>query len=363
MNEHSKSPDSKSRQARGRAALSNQVSRFESFEREAFDDGWDLEEEDAPLRREVIVDKSKTILARNQSPDIPFDRSINPYRGCEHGCIYCFARPTHAYLGYSPGLDFETKIHTKPDAVKLLAKELGKKSYQCRTIAMGTNTDPYQPLEKEARITRGILEYLLERRHPVSIVTKGALINRDLDVLSALAAHQLVSVYISVTTLETRLHRQMEPRAMAPGKRLATIRALHEAGVPVGVMAAPMIPRLNDMELERIMEAAREAGAQWAGYILVRMPLEIKDLFSEWLAEHYPDRADKVLGHIRETRGGQMNNAEFGQRMRGTGVYAQLLKRRFEVAHARLGFERDLLKLRSDLFRKPSADPRQMELF
>ncbi len=250
---------------RGRGARSNEVSRFDEQKREVFDDGWDIDEEALPTKREVIIDKTKTILARNTSPDIPFDRSINPYRGCEHGCIYCFARPTHCYLGYSAGLDFETKIHVKPRAVELLARELRKPSYECRPIAMGTNTDPYQPIEKEYQITRKILEFLLERKHPVSIVTKGAMIHRDLDILGEMAKFGLVHCFVSVTTLNNKLHSQMEPRAMSPHKRLATITALKDAGIPVGVMAAPMIPRLNDMELEAILEAAREAGADVAG--------------------------------------------------------------------------------------------------
>ncbi len=348
---------------RGRAALTNDSSRFDQEKREAFDDGWDIPEEEPSNRREIILDHPKTILAKNDSPDLPFDRSINPYRGCEHGCIYCFARPTHCYLGYSAGLDFETKIHVKPQAVTLLNSELAKPSYHCKPIAMGTNTDPWQPLEAEHQITRDILSYLLERRHPVSIVTKGTLINRDIDILSELAKHNLVHVYISVTTLNNHLHRQMEPRAMAPHKRLATIKALREAGIPTGVLAAPMIPRLNDMELEQILSEAHEAGAMSAKYLLVRLPLEVAALFRDWLDEHYPDRAEKVIKHIQDTRDGEMNNSEFFNRHRGNGVYASLLKRRFQIAHKRLGFADTLPELRVDQFRKPPADARQLELF
>ncbi len=351
------------RNLRGCGARSNEVSRFDEQKREIFDDGWQIEEEETPTKCEVILDNTKTILARNTSPDIPFDRSINPYRGCEHGCIYCFARPTHCYLGYSAGLDFETKIHAKPNAVALLAKEVRKASYQCRPIAMGTNTDPYQPIEKEHRITRQILEFLLERKHPVSIVTKGALINRDLDILSEMAKFGLVHCFVSLTTLENKLHSQMEPRAMSPHKRLSTITALKNAGIPVGVMAAPMIPRLNDMELEAILEAARHAGAEVAGYILLRLPLEVSPLFREWLGTHYPDRATKVMRHIQDTHEGKDNIAEFGARMRGSGAYAQLLNRRFKLAHQKLGFAEKLPPMRTDLFKPPPSDLRQMELF
>ena len=350
-------------QRRGRGATQNETNRFESQKRERFDDGWDMQEEIKPLRTELILDSSKSILVRNSSPDIPFDRSINPYRGCEHGCIYCFARPTHAYLGYSPGLDFETKILYKPNAVRLLGEALSKPSYKAKPIAFGTNTDPYQPVEKDLKITRKLLEYLLERQHPVTITTKGSLITRDIDILSKMAKLNLVSVAISVTTLGNQLHRQLEPRAASPARRIKMIKDLSDAGIPVAVFASPMIPKLNDHELESILKAAQNAGATTAHYMIARLPLEVAPLFKDWLTEHYPDRAHKVIKTIQDTRDGHDNSSEFHERFVGTGVYADLLNVRFKAALLKLGYENRQANLRTDLFRPPPKDDRQLELF
>ncbi|MGH6959780.1 MAG: PA0069 family radical SAM protein, partial [Dongiaceae bacterium] len=313
---------------KGRGAVSNRVSRYFKEERQRTGDGWDTpaDEDLPPLRTTVAIDATKTIIARNQSPDIPFDRSINPYRGCEHGCIYCFARPTHAYLGLSPGLDFETKLLMKPDAARLLEQELRKPGYQPAVIAMGTNTDPYQPIEREHRITRGILEVLSRFNHPVGIVTKSALIRRDIDILAPMAEKRLAHAFVSVSTLDRELARKMDPRAPTPPRRLETIRALADAGIPVGVMAAPMIPALNDHEMEQVLEAAVAAGATAASYNVLRLPLEIKDLFREWLEAHVPGRAQHVLDLIRDLRGGALYDSTFGKRMRGEGPYAELLR-------------------------------------
>ena len=299
-------------------------------------------------------DATRRLITRNTSPDINFDQSINAYKGCEHGCVYCFARPTHAYLDLSPGLDFETTIFYKTDVEALLTKELGRKGYQPATIALGTNTDPYQPLEKDRQNTRRILETLLAHRHPVSIVTKGALIERDLDLLAELAGFGLVSVMISMTTLDNALKAKLEPRAASPARRLQMVRSLRHAGVPVGVMIAPLIPWINDMELEDILESSVAAGAQRANYILLRLPAEVKDLFAEWLQAHYPERAEHVLNLIRDTRGGELYKSAWGERMRGTGPVAELLARRFEIAVRRLGLLTLGEKLRTDLFCIPS---------
>jgi DNA repair photolyase len=348
----------------GRGALSRPDPRFDSERREATEDGWWVDGDLPPLKTSVSVDASRSIITRNKSPDIPFEQSINPIRGCEHGCVYCFARPTHAYLGLSPGLDFETVLFVKPEAPKLLAVELSKPGYQCKPLAIGTNTDPYQPVEREWKIMRGVLEVLRDFRHPVSIVTKSALILRDLDLLAELAVRRLAHVSLSVTTLDPRLARTMEPRASTPAKRLAAVKALAEAGVPVGVMTAPMIPGLNDHELERLLEAAREQGAQWAGYVALRMPHEIKDLFAEWLEAHYPLRARHVLSLVREMRDGKLNSAEFGERMRGTGPYADLLSQRFRKAAERLGLlrGRSLAVLDCGQFRPPPRKGDQLTL-
>ncbi len=356
---------------KGRGAVSNHAGRYEPHDREAVDDGWwhDDAEQDAALevpglRTELIRDTSRTIIARNESPDVPFDRSINPYRGCEHGCIYCFARPTHAWLGLSPGLDFESRIFYKPEAAKLLDKELRRRGYQCRTMAMGTNTDPYQPAERTLRITRSILEVLAAFNHPVGIVTKSALVLRDLDILGPMAEKGLAQVCVSVTTLDRGLARALEPRAATPPRRLETIRALSEAGVPTGVMAAPVIPALNDDELEDILAASRRAGAGMAAYILLRLPLEITDLFEEWLSAHAPDRASRVMSLVRGARGGKSYDATFGQRMKGTGAYADMLRRRFEIACRRLDFDTgERFRLDETQFRPPFERDGQLALF
>ena len=315
------------------------------------------------LRTTVTPEATRTIITRNDSPDVPFDRSINPYRGCEHGCVYCFARPSHAYLGLSPGLDFETRIISKPGAPDLLRKELAKPGYRCEPLALGANTDPYQPVERRLRITRRVLEVLAEHRHPVTIVTKSDLVLRDLDLLGPMATMRLARVMISVTTLDRALARRMEPRAATPERRLAAMRELTAAGVPAGVLSSPMILGLNDHELERILEASRAAGAVTAGYILLRLPHEIKDLFSEWLETHYPLKAPRVLALVRATRQGRLYDARFGARMKGAGPHAELLRRRFEVACRRLGLDRDRPRLDTSLFRPPGRPGDQFRLF
>ncbi len=325
---------------KGRGAVSNRSGRFKREKAEPVDDGWDLEDTDLPpLRTHVTDETPRVIIARNTSPDIPFDRSINPYKGCEHGCVYCYARPTHAYMGLSPGLDFESRLFAKPTAPALLERELSKPGYKPRTLHLGTNTDPYQLIEKNRRITRGILKVLAAFNHPVSITTKSALICRDLDILGPMAAQGLFSASISLTTLDRRLARALEPRAPTPGRRLQTIRALSGAGIPTAVMAAPMIPVLNDSELETILERAAEAGASAAGYILLRLPLEIKDLFAEWLDTHAPDKAAHVLSQMRDARSGVLYEQDFGTRMTGSGERAKLLSKRFDLACRRFGLK------------------------
>jgi len=352
---------------KGRGSISNPSSRFDAEKRFAVDDGWahandDPEDVPPPVATTLGRDASRTIIARNQSPDVPFAQSINPYKGCEHGCVYCFARPTHAYLGLSPGLDFETKIFAKPDAARLLEAELRAPGYRVQAIAMGTNTDPYQPVEREARITRSILEVLAAFNHPFTIVTKSALVARDLDIIAPMAARRLCKIFLSVTTLDRDLARTLEPRASTPARRLAAIRALSEAGVTTGVMAAPMIPALNDAELEAILEAAKDAGAVSAGFIMLRLPYEIKDLFTEWLAAHAPLKAKHVLSLIRDVRGGKLNSAEFGERMRGSGPYAELIARRFRVACARLGLNKHDWSVDLAQFRPPPKAGDQLRL-
>lgn len=338
--------------AKGRAALSNREGRFESLSREAEDDGWgDFDLPVAARRTTVHVDASRTVISRNQSPDIPFNQSINPYRGCEHGCIYCYARPTHAYLGLSPGLDFETKLFAKPDAAQLLSDEINHADYRCETIAMGTNTDPYQPVERQMKVTRGIIEVLARHRHPLTITTKSGIIERDIDLLADMAADNLVSVYISVTTLNNELARRMEPRAATPQRRLKTVERLRAAGIPTGVLVAPVIPALNDSELETILQRAAAAGAQSAGYILLRLPGEVSALFQEWLGEQYPLKAAHVMSLVRATRGGRDNDPNFGARMRGQGEYARLIHQRFNIAVKRLGLNRGLPKVDATRFR------------
>jgi DNA repair photolyase len=348
---------------RGRGATLNPGGRYEAEQRFDEDDGWGSLGELPPFKTEISVEKPRTIITRNDSPDISFDRSINPYRGCEHGCVYCFARPSHAYLGLSPGLDFETKLTAKPDAAALLEKELSSPSYQPRTIAIGTNTDPYQPIEKKLRIMRQILEVLAKFNHPVGIVTKSALVQRDIDILAPMAEKGLVKVALSVTTLDAKLSRGMEPRAAAPSKRLETIRKLSEAGIPVSVLVAPIIPAVNEHEIERILDAAKAAGAREAGYVLLRLPLEVKDLVQDWLVTHHPDKMRHVVSLIRSTRGGKDYDAAWGQRQVGSGPYAWMIGRRFEMAAERLGFNTARLRLRSDLFVKPEKEKAQLSLF
>ncbi|MEO7135894.1 MAG: PA0069 family radical SAM protein [Vicinamibacterales bacterium] len=364
---------------KGRGALSNDTSRYDSEKRIRTTDGWEADvaaaaedDELPPLRTILTRDATRTIIARNNSPDIGFDRSINPYRGCEHGCIYCFARPTHAYLGLSPGLDFETKILFKPEAAKLLAAELAAPKYKCAVMAMGTNTDPYQPVERDLKVTRQILRVLSDFNHPVGIVTKSHLVTRDIDILADMARRNLAEVFLSVTTLDKDLARAMEPRASAPHRRLDAIRALATAGIPAGVMTAPMIPGLNDHEMEAILDAAVDAGATRAGYVPLRLPLEIKELFEEWLKTHRPDRAERVLSLIRQMRGGKLYDAEFGSRMRGEGPLAILLSQRFAAAVRRLGLNRIGVRLDTSAFHVPESartalvdakrDARQMRL-
>lgn len=341
----------------GRGAVSNRAGRFEKLSNTAIDDGWRHSQQNDPLPRldtTVTFDQSKTVIARNDSPDLGFDRSINPYRGCEHGCVYCFARPTHAWLGLSPGLDFETKLFAKPDAAGLLERELAKPGYQVRPIAMGTNTDPYQQVERRLKVTRSILEVMAKHNHPVSIVTKSALVTRDLDLLAPMAAKGLASVGVSVTTLDSDLATAMEPRAARPERRLETIRMLSAAGVPVTVMAAPIIPALNEHELEAILIRGRQAGAVHASYILLRLPLELKDLFGEWLSAHYPDRKQRILKRIREMRGGELYESRFGSRMRGRGNDAKLLEERFRLTCRQQGYTEDRSLLDASHFRKPN---------
>ena len=356
---------------KGRGAVSNTTGRYDRESRVRMDDGWgvldgtnNINPEVPKPRTKVLVDASRSIIARNTSPDIPFDRSINPYRGCEHGCIYCYARPSHAWLGLSPGLDFETRILAKPDAPRLLTRELTRKGYRPAPIALGTNTDPYQPIERKLKITRRILEVLNRYNHPVTIVTKSDGLIRDADILAPMAARNLAQVFISITTLDNRLARKLEPRTASPAKRLAAIKALNAAGIPTGVMVAPVIPALTDHEMDITLNAAIGAGAKEAGYILLRLPLEVKDLFEQWLRAHYPDRADRVLNLVRETHGGGFNDSFFGRRMRGQGVYAELIRKRFELARRRLGFgSEDLPALDVTQFTPPGAEKKQLSLF
>jgi DNA repair photolyase len=346
-----------------RGALNNPDSRFDELGREAYDDGWGkLDESAPPLRTELFVDTSKSLINYNDSPDIPFDRSINPYRGCEHGCVYCFARPSHVYLGLSPGLDFESRIFYKPEAAILLRRELSKPGYQCAPVALGVNTDAYQPAERRLGITRSVIGVLAEFNHPFSVVTKSALIERDVDLLAAMAEQHLVQVAVSVTTLDRQLARTMEPRAAAPERRLETIRRLRAAGVPVIVLVAPMIPFLNDDEMEAILSAVRDVGALDADYVLLRLPHEVKDLFRDWLAAHVPLRAERIMNRIRDCRGGKEYDSRFGTRMRGEGEYADLISRRFSLARKKLGFPGVESSLDCSRFRVPGG-PRQKGLF
>jgi DNA repair photolyase len=348
---------------RGRGAQSNAAGRYEPLARIAFDDGWQSFEELPPLKTTVTIDSTRKIITRNESPDISFDRSINPYRGCEHGCIYCFARPTHAYLGLSPGLDFETKLFAKPEAPKLLERELSAEGYVARTIAIGTNTDPYQPIERQHQVMRRILEVLERYGHPVGIVTKSALVLRDLDILARMAQRNLVKVALSVTTLDSQLARVMEPRAATPARRLDALGKLVAAGVPASVMVAPVIPALNDAEIERILDAAAALGVREAGYVLLRLPLEVRDLFREWLMANFPDRYRHVFKLIRETRGGKDYDSTWGKRMTGGGPVAWMIGRRFELACDRLGFNKTRTRLTTDHFSPPQRGAEQLSLF
>jgi DNA repair photolyase len=347
---------------RGRGAVSNASGRFEAFAREEIDDGWGSLESLPALKTNIHIEKPRSVITRNDSPDIGFDRSINPYRGCEHGCVYCFARPTHAYVGYSPGLDFETEIFVKEGAGQVLERELSAPGYVPRTLAIGSNTDPYQPTEKRCRVMRGVLETLARTNHPVGIVTKSALVARDIDLLAPMARKGLVKVAISVTTLDKELARKMEPRAASPALRLATIEKLADAGIPVSVLVAPIIPAVNDAEIETILTRAFAAGAREAGYVMLRLPLELRDLFSEWLLTHYPDKARHVLSLVRGAREGKLYDAGFGKRMTGVGPYAWMIGRRFEIAAARLGYGAGA-KLRCDLFQPPRRSAEQLALF
>ncbi len=349
---------------RGRGATSNASGRFESLAREAFDDGWnDDDASPTPLRTTVTAEKARTIITRNDSPDIGFDRSINPYRGCEHGCIYCYARPAHAYMGLSPGLDFESRLFFKPDAARLLEGELAKRFYRPATIHIGGNTDPYQPQERTLRVTRQVLEVLSAFRHPLSIITKSALIARDLDILGPMGEAGLARAAVSITTLDRKLARIMEPRAATPQRRLAAVRSLSDAGVPTIVMFAPVIPGLNDAELEAVLSAAAAAGAMGAGYVALRLPLEIKDLFHDWLKTSLPDRAARVMSLVRQMRGGRDYDPQWGKRMKGEGPIAELVAARFKIARRRLGLDRTPPPLDVSQFRVPARAGDQIDLF
>jgi DNA repair photolyase len=342
---------------KGRGTSSNPAGRFESVRREAVDDGWFPDDPAEPARPATTVseEQSRSIVSRNDSPDVPFEQSVNPYRGCEHGCVYCYARPSHAYLNLSPGLDFETKLFAKTNAAARLRETLCKRGYQPSPINIGANTDPYQPIERRYRITRELLEVLAEARHPCTIITKSAMVERDLDLLVALARERLVAVLFSVTSLDNRLSAKLEPRASAPHRRIEAIRNLSEAGVPVGVLVSPVIPMVTDVDLEEILAQTRAAGATRASYAIVRLPGEVASLFREWLDEHLPQRAEHVMSLVQQMRGGRDNDPRFGVRMRGEGVFADLIARRFKVATRRLGYAGGDFELRLDLFRPPTA--------
>ncbi|CAG2140509.1 hypothetical protein LMG31506_02334 [Cupriavidus yeoncheonensis] len=383
---------------KGRGAVSNIQGRYERDQREPFDDGWGAAGHDesagagesgnagdevrrpvipivpadtgpiAPLRTEVTIERARSILTRNASPDIPFDVSLNPYRGCEHGCIYCFARPTHAYLDLSPGLDFETRLYAKTNAAERLREALSRPAYRCETIALGVNTDAYQPIEREHRVTRGILEVLSACDHPVALITKSSLIERDIDLLAPMAAKGLAVAAVTLTTLDAAIARTLEPRAATPSRRLRTIRTLSQAGIPVGVSIAPVIPFITEPDLERVLEAAREAGAVYANYIVLRLPWEVRPLFEEWLQAHFPDRAERVMNRVRDMREGKAYDASFAKRMRGTGVWADLMRQRFYKAADRLGYRYNRFELDTSRFRVPpswtaGADGAQGTLF
>ncbi|HEV8554151.1 MAG TPA: PA0069 family radical SAM protein [Casimicrobiaceae bacterium] len=363
-------PAAPPRAHKGRGATFNPANRFRRDAREAVDDGWSppgdapSDDEPLPLKTTVSIQKARTIIARNDSPDIPFTQSINPYQGCEHGCIYCYARPSHAFLDLSPGLDFETRLFAKPDAAALLRAELAQPGYRCEPIALGTNTDPYQPIEREWKITRQVIEVLAECEHPLTITTKGVLILRDLDLLAPMAAKNLARVYVSIAMLDRELARKLDPRAPSPQRRLEMIKALSDAGVPVGVSVAPVIPQLTDKDLEAILEAAAAHGARLATWVMLRLPYEVKDLFRDWLAQHYPLRAEHVMSIVQQMRGGRDNDPAFGSRMRGQGLFADLIARRFQLACKRLGLNEDrTLQLDTTRFRPPKGAAGQLDLF
>lgn len=358
-------PNDKNAPIKGRGIASNREGRFEATRTESFDDGW-FQDAEGPARppTDVRVEQARSIISHNQSPDLPFDLSLNPYRGCEHGCSYCYARPSHGYLNLSAGLDFETKLFAKTNAAEVLRKELAKPGHKVSAINLGANTDPYQPIEREYRITREVLEVLLEHRHPLTIITKNSLVERDLDVLKPLAELELVHVFLSVTSLDNRLSAKLEPRASAPHRRIETIARLNAAGVPAGVFVAPIIPMITDKDLEAILEAAAQAGAHTASYTLIRLPHEVKDLFREWLAAHFPDRADHVMHRIQDIRGGKDYDARFFHRMKGQGVFGELIRQRFDITCRKLGIDRrDQAALRTDLFRVPPKAGAQGDLF
>jgi DNA repair photolyase len=345
---------------KGRGATLQIEGRFESVARERIDDGWGSAEEALPpFKTTVTMERAKSVLQKQDSPDLAFEYSLNAYRGCEHGCIYCYARPSHGYLNLSPGLDFETKLFAKPEAAALLRAELAKPSYCCAPIALGVNTDSYQPIERELKIVRQVLEVLAECKHPLSIITKSALVERDIDLLAQLARDDLVQVFISVTTLDAEVARKLEPRAASPRRRLQAMQALNDAGIPCGVLVAPVIPFLTDSELENILLAASEHGAQTAAYSLLRLPYELKDLFKDWLAVHYPLKAEHVMSRLREMRGGKENDSNFGSRFSGSGLFAQLLEKRFQLACERFGFNREVLELDTTKFIKPNLSGQQ----
>lgn len=354
---------------KGRAASSNAVSRFDTHAREIVDDGWgNIDEEVPQLKTEVMVDATKSVINYVNSPDIPFDRTINPYRGCEHGCIYCYARPSHAYLGLSPGLDFESRLLMKPDAPEILKKELAKPNYQCAPIALGMNTDAYQPIEREYQLTRKIIEVLSEANHPFSLVTKSALVERDIDLIAPMAKKGLASIWLSITTLDRNIARKLEPRAAAPERRFETLQKLSDAGIPTGVMAAPMIPALNDGDMEKILEKAHTAGARKAGYVFLRLPLELTPLFEAWLQQNFPLKANHVMSLVKQSRGGKTYVSEFGSRMRGQGIFADLLTTRFKHACQKLSMDGERLNLSAQIFKVPDSwkmknEEKQMGLF
>ncbi|OAM53154.1 DNA repair photolyase [Methylovorus sp. MM2] len=351
---------------KGRGASSNHASRFDAAHHAEIDDGWDnLTNALGSLRTEVLIDNTKSIINWNKSPDISYDRSVNPYRGCEHGCIYCYARPSHSYLGFSAGLDFETRILAKPNAAELLRKELSKPSYVCAPIALGSNTDPYQPIERDYKITREILQVLAEFRHPLTIVSKSSMIERDIDILAPMAKYGLVQTFISISTLQNDISRTLEPRTVAPLRRIETMRRLHEAGIPVGVMTAPIIPVLTDTEMESILHAAAEAGASYAGYVLLRLPLEVAPLFEEWLQLHHPLKAAHVMSIVRQSRNGEVYQSGFHERMRGSGLFADMIRQRFRLTTRKLGLNVLKLQLNTNLFAPPITKKHisQLDLF